>query len=499
MSEPQIIIKESNADVPKEALSNPALLFLYYRIEQILGIKSSADCLIKLNNYLEEKCGASFVNDPASYEFLLTSREQIYSISNFLTINETYFFRESAHFDLLNNILPVLVKEKKSLKLCSAATSIGCEAYSLAMFLDYHKRKGLNFDYSIDAFDINAQSIETAKNAHYTPNAVRTDGADYRHILDSYLVIENGEYIISQNIRAKVNFFNHNVMRGLDRLYDIIFFRNSLIYFSLRNRYYVMNNLVESLAHNGLLFLGISETASVKHHLLVSRYFSDVFYFQKTGVHGLLERLPDNCMRKIDINNYYGAENINSDNSKRLPVSNNARQNETSLDFTETAEILKINEKEQDENNIIKMLSERETEVSSLSGSQITAYAIYLLNTENFEEADKIISIIEENYSGSFVFFLRGEYFFLRGSSKEAEKYYEDASAKDKYFWPAFYRIQGLAAKGNKTRYKYKIRKAIESIELVKFFEGGENHNYECFMGGFSPDYFLRILEKKQV
>jgi chemotaxis protein methyltransferase CheR len=48
-----------------------------------------------------------------------------------------------------------------------------------------------------------------------------------------------------------------------------------------------------------------------------------------------------------------------------------------------------------------------------------------------------------------------------------------------------------LAAEGNRTVYEYKIRKALESIDLGKEF------SYECFIGGFSPDYYRRILEKR--
>ena len=61
----------------------------------------------------------------------------------------------------------------------------------------------------------------------------------------------------------------------------------------------------------------------------------------------------------------------------------------------------------------------------------------------------------------------------------------------DKAFWPALYRLSSLAAGGNRTRYEYRTKKAIESLEQ------GKGLRYECFIGGFSPDYFRRILERK--
>ena len=489
-------------EVPKEVLESPALLFLFYRIEQILGIRAGSDSLIKLNGYLEANCGSTFIENPAAYEYLLTSREQIFSISKFITVNETYFFRESAHFDLLSELLPEIIRVNKSLQVCSAATSIGCEAYSLAMFFDYYKNNGFDFDFSIDAFDISEQVIETAKAGRFTPNTLRGDISSWKKILNSYLIIDNNEYVIPDNIRKNIRFFNHNIMRGLENTYDIIFFRNSLIYFSQRNRYYVINNLVESLNNNGLLFFGISETASAKHPFLSNRYLQEVFYFQKTRTPSMLEKLPDNCLRKFD-NTAFPVLDLLSDSKQYNKTSFNdvktnyvdKNSNELLVNFNEVTQILKKDEGKNNAENLIRMISKNEYPFQ-LSGSLITAGAIYLLNTEDFEGADKIIALLEEKDSKCYAKFLRGEYYFLQGKGSEAEKYFQEAAIRDKCFWPAFYRIQSLASDGNRIRYEYKIKKALESISLLQNL-GSEKPEYECFIGGFSPDYFRRILEKK--
>jgi chemotaxis protein methyltransferase CheR len=81
----------------------------------------------------------------------------------------------------------------------------------------------------------------------------------------------------------------------------------------------------------------------------------------------------------------------------------------------------------------------------------------------------------------------------MNGNNTDAEKFYNEAVTKDRFFWPAFYRIAALASEGNHKRYEYKIKKTIESIQLSQDHE----NNYECFIGGFSCDYFLKILEKK--
>ena len=276
-------------EIPEQVLASPALLYLFHRVEQILGIKSAPESLEKLNKHLEEQTGAAFIENPGAFERALISQDQIFAAADFLTVNETYFFREGAHFNLLmRQFLPQLASLNRPIQICSAASSIGCEAYSLAMLLDFYaknksarEKNNAAFDFRIDAFDISAAAIESAKNARYTANTMRTDGAEWKYILDSYLHKEGSEYVVARALREKVKFFTHNIMDSIGKQYDVIFFRNAMIYFSQENRRAIMDNLAESLVNDGILFLGTTETSSVRHPLLINRYVSDVFYFQK--------------------------------------------------------------------------------------------------------------------------------------------------------------------------------------------------------------------------
>jgi len=491
-------LPEITTEVPSDVLASPALLFLYYRIEHILGIKTKSDALKKLNEYIEENCGYTFIENPTHYEYLLTSREHIFNISKFITVNETYFFREGAHYKLLEKLLPELIKLNRPVQICSAAVSTGCEAYSIAMLLDYHIKNGLKFDFEIDAFDVNSEAIETAKSGRYTSNAFRKDGSDWKYIYDSYLIQDNGNFIVPQNIIRKVRFFPHNIMRGLnDRKYDIIFFKNALIYFSSKNRPIVVNNLTESLFPGGFLFLGLSETSSVKHPLLTSVYSSDTFYFQKKSDECfqypvIYHTIPADLHSEKTGNNQKRAGRLKSSSRPQEAV-----KHKLSVNYSEISDILKEEEGKPNAEKITVLLDENKT--PSVSGSGLAAAVIYNLNSQYFDRADKILSFLEKNSADACVKFLRGEYYFLQDNNEKAEHYYHEASVKDKSFWPAFYRLTALCAQGNQTRYKYKIKKTIESIELLLNSESSNDHNYECFMGGFSPDYFIRILEKKLI
>ena len=506
-----MIHPEPQLEIPAEVISNPALLFLYYRIEQILGIRAGSDALIKLNEFLEKRSGASFIENPAAYEHMLTSREEIFDLAKTLTVNETYFFREGAHFELLTGFLPQLAKSGRPIQICSAAASIGCEAYSIAMLLDFHSKNGPSFDFAIDAFDISAEAIETAKNARYTENTLRTDGAEWKYILDLYLTHENGEYVVSNDIRKKINFYAHNIMRGLKKRYDVVFFRNALIYFSSRNRLIVMNDIAESLFNDGLLFLGVSETSTVNHPLLAARYFSNVFYFQKIASAAypeqpkpLFEEPQIPAAAKPSLTKPPLLKPVLSKPLMSKPVLSKqglskqvlSKAEEASVDCAKIAAILETEEGQPNAKRALEILKGEKKDQdgessSSLSGSELAASVVFFLGVQDFDSADLVLSQLEKCNNEALTLYLRGEYHLLKGNTKTAENYYENAAGKEKAFWPAFYRIASLAADGNLTRYEYRIKKTYESIEL------GAMHRYECLLGGFSPDYFRRILDRK--
>ncbi|MDR2598074.1 MAG: chemotaxis protein CheR [Treponema sp.] len=503
-----VLPDEVPVEISAEVLSSPSLLFLYYRIEHILGIRARSEALQNLNKYLEKTCGSSFIEDPASYEKLLTSREQIFKISKFLTVSETYFFREGEHFELLTELMPRFAELNRPVQICSAAVSSGCEAYSIAMLFDYYSRNGLNIDFSIDAFDVNLEAIETARKARYTLNTIRDNSANWRHILYSYLIQDKDEYVISPSIQSKIRFFPHNIMRGLEKQYDIIFFRNSLIYFSTKNRFNVINNLADSLYNNGLLFLGISETSSVKHPLLLNCCSSKTFYFKKINS-ALSLPVPEWNPINIPAQKSYNKSIFNANKtyeekreySQTDPIHTKSSPAQTLkhtrllINLNEINVIIKHEEGKQNAENVLDTLNNGDT--NSISGSCFAAAALYYLHNQYFDIANMILTLLEKSNSGAYTKFLRGEYYFMLKQGEEALNCFHEAAVKNKFFWPAYYRIVSLSAESNRTSYEYKIKKAIESIELSQTDKQINKDNYECFMGGFSPDYFLRILKKK--
>ena len=251
--------------------------------EERFGIKADPDDIEKLRAYLWDTYGAE---NQEIINKVFSSGEA----AGFLTVNETYFFREPAHFSFLWDILPSF--EKTGIHICCAAVAAGCEAYSAAMMIESYNRSAgaLALSYHVDAFDINHRVIETANRGVYGPRALREDGSCFRHMADPYLEKTETEFQVKQSLKKSICFFVHNLMDEIPaKEYDIIFFRNAFIYFSQKNRGRILLNLSKNLREGGILLLGVSETAGA-HNVcsdagLVQENRKDVFYFKKQSIY----------------------------------------------------------------------------------------------------------------------------------------------------------------------------------------------------------------------
>jgi len=179
-----------------------------------------------------------------------------------LTTNETHFFREPKHFDLLRQELRERVKTglRGPMRLWSAASSTGEEAYSLAMTL---AEELADRPWSIFASDLSTRVLDDARTGIYPKQ--RADeiprALAQRYVLEGY--DENhGLYRIDATLRKRVTFDQVNLMEPLPPLepFDMIFLRNVLIYFDNAGKKKIVESLVKRLKPGGLLYIGHSET-----------------------------------------------------------------------------------------------------------------------------------------------------------------------------------------------------------------------------------------------
>lgn len=179
-----------------------------------------------------------------------------------LTTNETYFFREPKHYDLLQQELPNFA-DKSALSVWSAASSFGDEAYSTAMLLNDLQISGrIGAGWSILATDISHRVLLSAKEGIFPQDRLRAVSPERlrRYCLRGEGESE-GQVMLQDKIRERVKFGQLNLCKPFSGLgpFDVIFLRNVLIYFDPETKVDVVDRVLALLKPRGLFFLGTAE------------------------------------------------------------------------------------------------------------------------------------------------------------------------------------------------------------------------------------------------
>lgn len=179
-----------------------------------------------------------------------------------LTTNETYFFREPKHYELLERELAGY-RSKAPITVWSAAASFGDEAYSTAMLLaDLQTTGRIGPDWSILATDISHRVLLSAKEAVYPNDRLRAVSPDRlrRYCLRGEGPAE-GQTKVQDKLCSRVQFGQLNLCKPFSGLgpFDVIFLRNVLIYFDPPTKSEVVDRVLEALKPGGLFFLGTAE------------------------------------------------------------------------------------------------------------------------------------------------------------------------------------------------------------------------------------------------
>lgn len=178
-----------------------------------------------------------------------------------LTTNETYFFREPAHYELLAKELGR--ERPRSVSVWSAASSFGDEAYSTAMLLADLKAQGqIGEDWQILATDISDRVLRSAMRAVYPEERLRQVSHDRRrrYCLRGVGPSE-GLAQIHPKLQERVRFGWLNLSKPIEDLgpFDVIFLRNVLIYFDAETKSQVVDRVLSQLRPGGLFFIGTAE------------------------------------------------------------------------------------------------------------------------------------------------------------------------------------------------------------------------------------------------
>ena len=181
-----------------------------------------------------------------------------------MTTNESFFFRDDkpfAHFRA--QALPSLHAARPpgaKLRIWSAASSSGQEAYSLAMILAECGARLSGRTMEILGTDIARDQLARAREGRYTQFEVQR-GLPIQLLMKYFTKDETG-WRVTDTIRALATFREWNLLGDLRPLgsFDVVFCRNVLIYFDQPTKTRVLEAIARQMPADGVLYLGGAET-----------------------------------------------------------------------------------------------------------------------------------------------------------------------------------------------------------------------------------------------
>jgi chemotaxis protein methyltransferase CheR len=186
------------------------------------------------------------------------------AVAEAMTINETSFFRDGKPFEVLREtILPDLIRrnrEQRKLRIWSAASSTGQEAYSIAMLLCENFPEVGTWDVKIIGTDISTQVVDYARRGRYRR-----------------LEVNRG-----LPARMLVKYLTRDLCAPLPNLpvFDLVLLRNVLLYFPQQDRSCVFSDVYRHTVPYGYLMLGAAEQAEDSTNLFHAEFARDSYFYR---------------------------------------------------------------------------------------------------------------------------------------------------------------------------------------------------------------------------
>jgi chemotaxis protein methyltransferase CheR len=227
------------------------------------GITLSAGKKALVCGRLAKRLQAHQLSSYTEYIALLSSGQaagEVQTAVDLLTTNETYFFREPKHFELLRELALAAASRPQPFRVWSAASSTGEEGYSIAMVLADCLGDA---PWEVVGSDISSRVLQRARTGHFPLERTK-------HIPPAYLKRfclkghgeQAGTLLIDRALRSRVSFAQVNLNTELPRLgsFDIVFLRNVMIYFNGDTKRAVVERVLAPLKSGGHFFIGHSES-----------------------------------------------------------------------------------------------------------------------------------------------------------------------------------------------------------------------------------------------
>lgn len=227
------------------------------------GIKLNDGKQALVMGRLDKRLRARGVDNYSDYFALLGKpgfEDETTAAIDLLTTNETYFFREPKHFDFLKNVVIPKFAAKRKMRVWSAASSSGEEAYSIGMVLAEHFPTK---QWEILGTDVSTRVLAKANRGLYPMLQAEKIPREY---LKKYCLKGTQEFedffLIDSIVKDHISFELTNLVEPLPNygVFEVIFLRNVMIYFDAATKNSIVKRIIEHLTTDGYLIISHSET-----------------------------------------------------------------------------------------------------------------------------------------------------------------------------------------------------------------------------------------------
>lgn len=247
-------------------LATPDVEFLQDLLKQRSGHVISAQQSYLFDSRLESVVSAEGLE---SLEALVTkartsgSPRIADSITEAMTINETFFFRDAHPFEAFqHHLIPKLLQareHKKELSIWAGACSSGQEPYSIAMVLRECFPALVDWKIKILATDISDEILAKAEKGEFSQFEVNR-GLPARMLIKNF-ERKGSSWFVKDELKEMLEFKKVNLTKTwpIYHTFDVVFLRNVLIYFSSETKEAILKQVRSVMADDGYLFLGGGE------------------------------------------------------------------------------------------------------------------------------------------------------------------------------------------------------------------------------------------------
>lgn len=221
--------------------------------------------------------------------------QEIIVLKKLLNITYTRFFRDTLVFAQLKKfIIPSVLshmQKKREIRIWSAGSSSGQEAYSLAIILsELEHELGIVIPYRIIATDISETKLDKARTGNFKKNEIGNLKLKY---IEEYFTNNGNEYIVSEKLRRNVSFSYFDLtddknIRPPESIYgdfDLVLCNNLLFYYNPEFQRKIIDKTVLCMVPNGYFVTGNAETVLVKDYPKLTQIYpnSSIFRLRNQG------------------------------------------------------------------------------------------------------------------------------------------------------------------------------------------------------------------------